>query len=136
MFDIGSCTGVGPQCGNNIAEGLEPCDGTDLNNETCNTVGYAGGILACQNCELDTSGCTGDAPVCGDGNAEGLEECDEYDLSECTGSPIRCGNGRAQGVEQCDGADLRSRSCEDLGYADGVLACNENCSYDVDACAQ
>ena len=47
-------------CGNNIAEGTEACDGTDLRGQTCVSQGYSGGTLACQpGCNVfDTSGCT------------------------------------------------------------------------------
>lgn len=47
-------------CGNNTIEFQEVCDGTDLNNATCQMLGYSGGTLACNgSCQLDTSGCTG-----------------------------------------------------------------------------
>jgi hypothetical protein len=37
----------------------EQCDGADLGGQTCQTMGYGSGTLACaSSCELDTSGCT------------------------------------------------------------------------------
>lgn len=36
-----------PVCGNNLREAEEVCDGADLAGQTCETLGYSGGILAC-----------------------------------------------------------------------------------------
>ena len=54
-------TYCGALCGNNIIEGSEQCDGTNLNGKTCASLGYTGGTLKCTNCFFDTSGCTGGA---------------------------------------------------------------------------
>ena len=54
-----------PVCGNNIREGEEFCDGTDLGGKTCTDFpDYPGGTLAClADCSgYDTSGCEGTAP--------------------------------------------------------------------------
>lgn len=46
-------------CGNNIKEGGEQCDGTDLNGQTCSAQGFSGGILTCNpDCTFNTSHCT------------------------------------------------------------------------------
>lgn len=48
-------------CGNNIIEGSEACDGTNLNNQTCLLLGFAGGgNLSCNSgCgSFNTSGCS------------------------------------------------------------------------------
>ena len=47
-----------PVCGNNIKEAGEECDGTDLAGETCVSLGYTSGTLACTDCTFDTSNCT------------------------------------------------------------------------------
>lgn len=45
-------------CGNNVVEGAEACDGTDLAGETCVTQGYDGGTLSCDSlCTLNTTTC-------------------------------------------------------------------------------
>ena len=46
-------------CGNDTIEGDEVCDGNDLGGETCLTLGFIGGTLACANdCQgFDTSDC-------------------------------------------------------------------------------
>ena len=47
-------------CDNGIIEGEEKCDGELLSNDTCENLGYSGGVLACaEDClSFDTSGCT------------------------------------------------------------------------------
>jgi hypothetical protein len=43
---------------------VEPCDGTNLAGQTCQSVGYASGPLSCgASCELDTTGCERCAPL-------------------------------------------------------------------------
>lgn len=43
----------------------EKCDLTDLNGETCSTLGYTGGILSCTSkCKFNTSQCTKDGDPC------------------------------------------------------------------------
>jgi len=46
-------------CRNNVTEGTEVCDGTDLGGQTCASKRYAGGTLACKSdcTDYDTSGC-------------------------------------------------------------------------------
>jgi hypothetical protein len=50
-------------CGNGKVEGSELCDGTDLNHETCSTIGdglYTGGVLNCsKKCTFVLTMCTG-----------------------------------------------------------------------------
>ncbi len=45
-----------------------------------------------------------------------------------------CGNGVKEGDEDCDGADFGGRSCEDLGYEAGTLACRDTCALDKSGC--
>ncbi|MEZ4271918.1 MAG: hypothetical protein R3C68_10955 [Myxococcota bacterium] len=66
----GACSsGGGGECGNAKIEAKEVCDGNNLNERTCLTQQFDGGILACAaDCRsLDTSGCEGEAPA---------EDCD------------------------------------------------------------
>ncbi len=45
-------------CGDSVIEGDEQCEGIDLNGQTCQSIGYQSGDLACLgNCTFDTSGC-------------------------------------------------------------------------------
>lgn len=57
LVDFGTTTP--PVCGNGIVETGESCDGSNLNGQTCVSLGFAGGTLACSGtCSFDTSGCT------------------------------------------------------------------------------
>jgi hypothetical protein len=57
-------------CGNGTIEPEidETCDGSDLGLETCSSIGWSGGTLACSaTCEFETSACSG-AYSCGPGH--------------------------------------------------------------------
>lgn len=65
-------------CGNEVREGIEVCDGTALEGETCETRGFSAGTLACKTdcAAFDTSGCS----MCGNNTcdlwfAETLQNC-------------------------------------------------------------
>lgn len=96
-----------PACGDGIVNGAESCDGANLAGETCATLGYATGTLAC------TAGCG-------------------YDVSGCVATT--CGNGTIEGPESCDGANLGGATCVSLGFASGSLTCTAGCGFDVSAC--
>jgi cysteine-rich repeat protein len=95
------------QCGNYIAEKGEICDGTDLKEETCENIGYYGGTLSCNSCELDLSSC----------EASGM-----------------CGDSIVNDNEACDGSNLNNKTCENSGYDDGLLGCNDSCQFDFSNC--
>jgi hypothetical protein len=53
-----------PNCGNGQLDVGEACDGGNLNGQTCESLGYDGGVLACTNgCMINTNGCTVDECV-------------------------------------------------------------------------
>ena len=136
-----------PTCGNNIIEGSEVCDGTDLNLKTCETQGYASGNLTCNDTcsDFNYSACVPVVipnPICGDGNIDLGEICGEPGLSSCstgfncdsnckcvpiTAPPI-CGNNIIEGGEVCDKINLNSKNCESFGLISGVLSCLIDCS--------
>jgi len=62
-FDTTGCTA--PSCGNDVREGSEECDGTDLDETVCADIaGFNGGTLACSaGCTFNTSSCTIDCRV-------------------------------------------------------------------------
>lgn len=74
---VGNCTGGRPAdrvcapapavCGDGVVEGGEQCEAGVPLADTCQTLGFAGGTLACASCRYDTSGCTGGS--CGSKNA-------------------------------------------------------------------
>ncbi len=53
------CTCPPPECGNDVREQGELCDGTDIGDQTCASLGFSGGTLACvPNCDgFDSSAC-------------------------------------------------------------------------------
>ena len=156
-FDTSGCDGPSPVCGDGIVSGMEQCDHPDYGGATCETLGYAGGDLACTTiCLYDVSGCQDGS--CGDGLVQAGEDCDgadlsglgcedlgfeggvlgcaldcSFDTSQCTGAVI-CGNGSIDAGEDCDGADLAGQGCEDLGFEGGVLGCALDCSFDTSGC--
>jgi cysteine-rich repeat protein len=50
---------IGGACNpNNSVNGQEsPCDGTDLDGASCQSLGYSSGVLACNNCDFNIAGC-------------------------------------------------------------------------------
>lgn len=72
------CSGT-PVCGNDVREGLETCDGSDLAGQTCQSQGFLEGTLACypdgsaNECTFDTSGCSGSTLCTVDHNVGALQ---------------------------------------------------------------
>jgi len=107
-YDASQCINE-PECGNNIVEEWEACDGSDLNGKTCENLGLVGGTLLCR------------------------ADCSGYVVSSCIGEP-ECGNNIAEAGEECDGHDLRGETCGSLHFVGGELHCNENCTLDTSLC--
>ena len=110
-FDEAGCEAEG-FCGDDLAQVSEGevCDGSDLDGQTCLTLGYHGGALACdEGCALDPADCITEGR-CGDGS-------------------VQTGYGEA-----CDGADLDGQTCVSLGYHGGALACTAGCDLDPADC--
>ncbi|MBU1379335.1 hypothetical protein KKD49_00815, partial [Myxococcota bacterium] len=107
------CTWNYSNCSDNCGDGIiqeqdgEECDGSELGETTCATLGYSRGLPACgSDCKFDTSTCE-DAGSCGDGIFQpDWEECDSV-------LPVECA---------------------DLGYFTGTATCNEDCTVDNSAC--
>jgi hypothetical protein len=163
MLDASGCV-VLIDCGDGIIGAGEACDGTNLGQETCTTLGagFTGGALACRSdCSAyDTSGCTGGS-LCGNGVVEGSEVCDGTNLdgetcvsqgfdggalacaagcqtfvtTGCTSAG--CGNGAVDAGEVCDGAELDGQTCATIGqgFTGGALACDGSCvAWDTTGC--
>jgi hypothetical protein len=127
-----SFAGCGGTCGNNVIEGSEVCDGTDLGGATCSGEGCTGGTLACnQTCSgFDTSNCTGCPPCDDDGICDAGEDCIGC-ASDCIGgttSGAVCGNGLC---EAGDGEDCVSCAADCNGKQNGKPA-NRFCCGDGD----
>ena len=159
--DASSCgtydtSGCG-QCGNLVLDGDEVCDGTDTGIATCESLFYDSGTLSCDatcaNFNVDGCGTCGNVLIDGDEVCDGtnvLVQCSAYDpsfdhgevrcgddclaldSSECSD----CGNQIADGAEACDVTDYRGRNCLTAGQRDGILKCNQDCTYDVSDCNQ
>ncbi len=98
-------------CGNGVVEGDEACDGEDVGDQTCESLGFHGGEVLC------TSDCTVDLSLC-----------------ELVG---RCGDGFVQQPhEQCDSTQMTDEPCAavDPAFSSGVASCGADCTYDVSQC--
>lgn len=102
-----STTGDPMDCGNDMLDGREECDGAELDGASCKSLGFASGDLSCaDDCSYDTSACDS------------------------------CGNVVIDDGEDCEGEDLAGATCLSLGmgFTAGTLACDAACSFDTAAC--
>ena len=110
-FDTSLC-GASATCGDNIKNGSDLCDGTDLGGKSCQTEGFTAGDLKC------------------------LANCAGYDTSSCSGQLV-CGDNQINGTEVCDGTQLNGQTCETQGFGPGTLACKDDCSgFDTAGCGE
>jgi hypothetical protein len=72
----------------------EQCDGADLGGETCASLVFSDGTLACAGCAFDTSGCTG---ACTGGS---LAETGQTTCYDSAGLAIPCGGTGRDGELQ------------------------------------
>ena len=95
-------------CGDEFLDPGEQCDGSNLQEQTCASLGHYNttGTLVCA---VD---CT-------------------YDVSDCGG---RCGDGVIEAPEECDGVNLQGNTCATFGYTAGSLSCSGGCELDLTAC--
>jgi len=99
------------RCGDNVADTGEICDGVDLMNVSCESLGFDSGTATC-----DTD--------CGGIDASGCEYVSD------------CGDGVLDAFDEvCDGNELSGETCLSQGYLSGDLACLADCSdYDTGGC--
>ncbi|MGH1346577.1 MAG: lamin tail domain-containing protein [Nannocystales bacterium] len=100
-------TGDPVDCGNDMLDGREACDGAELDGATCESLGFASGDLSCaDDCTYDTAACES------------------------------CGNDVVDKGEDCEGDDLADATCQsiDMGFTGGVLACDATCGFDTTGC--
>lgn len=107
-FELAGCEFFG-KCGDGVIQHEhESCEGANVEENTCQSLGYyKGGILSCNtDCTFNTEGCR----QCGDGILQPEEG------------------------ETCDGSDFGTATCETLGFYPGQLSCSSACSIIPDAC--
>jgi hypothetical protein len=102
-------------CGDGVVNGIEACDGSDLNGKTCLDFQStdAAGLACTPDCSFDKSGCHG-----------------------------YCGDGIKGTAEQCDGADFGGKTCADFSppgttnkfYPGGTLSCTVDCMVNIGSC--
>ncbi|EYF07738.1 DUF4215 domain-containing protein [Chondromyces apiculatus] len=82
--DGGAGGSVNALCGDGVREGFEECDGGDLGAQTCQSLGYDEGDLACATtCSFDLSACSS-AERCADAidnDLDGATDCDDADCA-------------------------------------------------------
>lgn len=105
----GRCETSASSCGDAIVDEDEQCDGASLGGQTCASIGFSGGALACSAaCTFDTSRC-----------------CHAACVGKCGGAPDGCSG-------KCDGACPAGEACA----AGACVACGhagEPCCA-ADAC--
>lgn len=92
-------------CGDNVINGTDQCEGTNLGNATCTTLGFKAGTVSCNpDCSFNTTGCTNS--VCGDGECGvGEDECNCYE--DCPDpDPYLCSACECGGVSDFCGCDI------------------------------
>jgi len=146
--------GGGGLCGNGILEGQEDCDGSNLNGESCFSLGFAGGTLVCTGgCLFNTVNCTGGGTCgddtcgesescstcptdcgscCGDGTCAGGETCSTCP-SDCGGCGGSCGDFVCSGTETCSSCAVDCGSCCGNGLCSGGETCS-TCPSDCGSC--
>jgi hypothetical protein len=144
-------------CGDNIINGDEECEGTST--DIACSDGIYSGTATCSSCQI--SDCNIGSQTCGNDIIEGGEQCGDNDKfsenclwnntypgtkscdtntclweSECVKTPV-CPDGFKDINEECDGSDFgnNSNSCSDWGsYSGGVVECNNSCQVDYSNC--
>lgn len=126
--DCGACPT--PGCLDGTVDPGEDCDLANLNGQSCASLGYTGGTLACNNCSFDTSGCY----TCPGNGCEASEDCSVC-WQDCGACPTPgCLDGTVDPGEDCDLTNLNGQTCRSLGYPGGTLACSGGCSFDTSGC--
>jgi len=109
-WDESGCVTAG-HCGDGVLDVPEDCDGDELGESTCASLGYHGGSLFCGT------------------------DC-HWDLSDCEESG-RCGDGILDpGFEECEGEELNGHRCSEFDAWTGELACSPECEPDPDSCGR
>ncbi|MBN1961695.1 MAG: hypothetical protein JW841_12170 [Deltaproteobacteria bacterium] len=109
-FDTTACTTTAI-CPDDIVSGPETCDTLNMNSETCVSLGFNAGTLAC------------------------ASDCMSFNVSNCHGIST-CGNGHRDPKEYCEGDEFGPWGilCISLGLGSGTLTCNIDCTVNTSTC--
>ncbi|MEW6295496.1 MAG: hypothetical protein AB1467_04355 [Candidatus Diapherotrites archaeon] len=147
-------------CGNGTIEGTEQCDGINLNDQSCQSLGFDSGTLYCSSdCTFDTSNCL--SAACDNACGSGIQALGCYTSGICEGKPgaytsstvcntvgntnyycccplTSCDHdGVKDAGEQCDVKDnikdFGGKTCSSFGFNSGRLMC-VNCTIDTELC--
>ena len=128
----GECT-LCPQCGNEMVNLSEECDGAYLGGATCQSLGLPAGELLCAgDCDLDVSGCEV-PPGCGDGACADDEKCWSCP-ADCGDCPVGCGDGKCAVDEDCAMCPEDCGECPKCG--DGKCDPGESCMKCAEDCGE
>ncbi|NUQ78727.1 MAG: DUF4215 domain-containing protein, partial [Polyangiaceae bacterium] len=119
----GSPSACSAICGDEIVVGSEVCDGMNLGGQTCLTVGFDAGPLACKaDCTFDTSNCL-TFEDCNDGvdnDNDAIADCADPD---CAADPI-CSSGNEAVCNNFDDEDSDGLTdCEDPSSCKSLAIC-------------
>jgi len=116
VYGAGIDPGTGGECGNDLTEPGEACDGTDLGGQSCTDFNCSSGTLACKpDCSgFDTAACSDCLSTCND---NGICEAAE----DCTTCPGDCVSGATGGASCGNGV------CE-AGNGEDCVSCPTDCN--------
>ena len=125
-------------CGNGIQNSAEVCDdGNTTNGDGCSA--DCRSLETCGNGIPDFA--ANETCDCGDGvgvspSCNGLGNSATNSNSPCRENCQlrRCNDGTLEAPEQCEGTNLNGKTCSDLGFYSGTLACSEFCTFDTGGC--
>ncbi len=132
---------VGAECGNGTVEGVEACDGSELDGADCASLGFGGGTLRCSaTCEHDTlecypagfcmdnAECPSESDYCekADGDCPGLGQCAPRTTVCDTMYIPACGCDGQTYSHPCEAARV-GVNVDYLGVCGGICYSNPDC---------
>ena len=109
-FDVLTCVELPQECGNNIVETIEVCDGD---------------VKQCS--EIDSKYVDGDANC--------NSTCDGWDTTNCLESTAECGDGKVEGNEKCDDSIDNCIDIDPAKYSGGKAYCLDDCTgWETETC--
>ncbi len=133
--DGGDETTDSGNCGNDLIDAGEQCDGTELGDQTCISQGFGAGSLSCEaTCAgFDTTGCLacGDSPTPPGGQCPPVcSSCDETTcFIECLGKQVCTKTIECPAGWDCDIACNGTQACQDVEVrCDDLHACTTHCT--------